>query len=196
KPAVVSSAAPREETDLRPLPPGWRSYTSPEGLRYYVNSCSKETTWRRPSLSAEVPQRPLARQSSSPYANGCHSISRTSLTEAADVALRRPTMSKQNIFSSQSVISTCCRALPSESRSAPVDLGQRRLHANTHCQFWKGGLPRRLGALGPRIGETWTGIVLVRADGRRHVLFSKGENVVHVPVRACDGLLEQRRWMR
>ncbi|KAJ4932468.1 hypothetical protein JOQ06_010889 [Pogonophryne albipinna] len=95
KPAVVSSAAPREETDLRPLPPGWRSYTSPEGLRYYVNSCSKETTWRRPSLSAEVPQRPLARQSSSPYANGCHSSSRTSLTEAADVALRRPTMSKR-----------------------------------------------------------------------------------------------------
>ncbi|KAK5913572.1 hypothetical protein CgunFtcFv8_008092 [Champsocephalus gunnari] len=147
KPAVVSSAAPREETDVRPLPPGWRSYTSPEGLRYYVNSCSKETTWRRPSLSAEVPQRPLARQSASPYANGCHSSSRTSLTEAADVALRRPTMSKR-----------VGRALPS-----------------------------RLGAPGPRIGDTWTGIVLVRADGRRHVLFSKGENVVHVPVRACAG---------
>ncbi|KAI4821693.1 hypothetical protein KUCAC02_007287 [Chaenocephalus aceratus] len=71
KPAVGSSAAPREETDLRPLPPGWRSYTSPEGLRYYVNSCSK--------------------------ANGCHSSLRTSLTEAADVALRRPTMSKRTL---------------------------------------------------------------------------------------------------
>lgn len=41
KSAVVSSAAAQEETDGRPLPPGWRSYTSPEGQRYYVNSCSK-----------------------------------------------------------------------------------------------------------------------------------------------------------
>lgn len=40
----MSSAAPREETDRRPLPPGWRSYTSPEGLRYYVNSSSKGKT--------------------------------------------------------------------------------------------------------------------------------------------------------
>lgn len=31
--------------------------------------------------------------------------------------------------------------------------------------------------------------MLVRADGRRHVLFSKGENVVHVPVGACDGVV-------
>uniref|UniRef100_A0AAX7TPA6 Growth arrest-specific 7a n=1 Tax=Astatotilapia calliptera TaxID=8154 RepID=A0AAX7TPA6_ASTCA len=62
-----SSAAPTEETDSRPLPPGWSSYITPEGLRYYVNSSSKETTWRRPSSSAEAPQRPLARQNSSPY---------------------------------------------------------------------------------------------------------------------------------
>uniref|UniRef100_A0A665TN81 Growth arrest-specific protein 7-like n=1 Tax=Echeneis naucrates TaxID=173247 RepID=A0A665TN81_ECHNA len=41
----------RQESDARPLPPGWRSYVSPEGLRYYVNSCSKETTWRHPSSS-------------------------------------------------------------------------------------------------------------------------------------------------
>ncbi|TNN28886.1 hypothetical protein EYF80_060965 [Liparis tanakae] len=41
KPAAVSSAVPTEETDGRPLPPGWRSYTSPEGVRYYVNGCSK-----------------------------------------------------------------------------------------------------------------------------------------------------------
>uniref|UniRef100_A0A4W6E968 Growth arrest specific 7 n=1 Tax=Lates calcarifer TaxID=8187 RepID=A0A4W6E968_LATCA len=58
KSVVASSAAPREETDSRPLPQGWRSYMSPEGQRYYVNSCSKETTWRHPSLSAEAPQRP------------------------------------------------------------------------------------------------------------------------------------------
>uniref|UniRef100_A0A8C9XVQ1 Growth arrest specific 7 n=1 Tax=Sander lucioperca TaxID=283035 RepID=A0A8C9XVQ1_SANLU len=65
--SAVSSAALRQETDSRPLPPGWRSYTSPEGLRYYVNSCSKETTWRHPSLLTESPQRPLAQQNSSPY---------------------------------------------------------------------------------------------------------------------------------
>uniref|UniRef100_A0A3Q3K6Y3 WW domain-containing protein n=1 Tax=Monopterus albus TaxID=43700 RepID=A0A3Q3K6Y3_MONAL len=56
-----------EEADSRPLPPGWTSYLSPEGLRYYVNSCSKEKTWQRPFLSAEAPQRPLTCQNSSPY---------------------------------------------------------------------------------------------------------------------------------
>uniref|UniRef100_A0A669D321 Growth arrest-specific 7a n=1 Tax=Oreochromis niloticus TaxID=8128 RepID=A0A669D321_ORENI len=66
-----SSAAPTEETDRRPLPPGWSSYITPEGLRYYVNSSSKETTWRRPSSSAEAPQRPLAPQNSSPYGKTC-----------------------------------------------------------------------------------------------------------------------------
>uniref|UniRef100_A0A8C4NRE3 Growth arrest-specific protein 7 n=1 Tax=Dicentrarchus labrax TaxID=13489 RepID=A0A8C4NRE3_DICLA len=55
----------RAPADL--FPPGWRSYTSPEGLRYYVNSSSKETTWRRPSSSAEAPQSPLARHNPSPY---------------------------------------------------------------------------------------------------------------------------------
>uniref|UniRef100_A0A8C7PCJ4 Growth arrest-specific 7a n=1 Tax=Oncorhynchus mykiss TaxID=8022 RepID=A0A8C7PCJ4_ONCMY len=32
-----------------PLPQGWRCYKSPEGCRYYVNTGSKETTWKRPS---------------------------------------------------------------------------------------------------------------------------------------------------
>uniref|UniRef100_A0A671X1D4 Growth arrest specific 7 n=1 Tax=Sparus aurata TaxID=8175 RepID=A0A671X1D4_SPAAU len=68
-----------EETDGRPLPPGWRSYTSPEGQRYYVNSCSKETTWRRPSLSAEAPQRLLARHQSSPYGKLSHLCSQPSI---------------------------------------------------------------------------------------------------------------------
>ncbi|XP_059203680.1 growth arrest-specific protein 7a isoform X2 [Centropristis striata] len=96
KSAAGSSAALREEPDGRPLPPGWRSYTSPEGRRYYVNSCSKETTWRRPSSSAESPQRPLARQSSSPYVNGSHSSTKSCQpTEAADVALRKPSINKQ-----------------------------------------------------------------------------------------------------
>uniref|UniRef100_A0AAQ5ZU52 Growth arrest-specific 7a n=1 Tax=Amphiprion ocellaris TaxID=80972 RepID=A0AAQ5ZU52_AMPOC len=96
KPAVVSCAATSEETDGRPLPPGWKSYTSPEGLRYYVNCSSKETTWRHPSSSAEAPQRPLARQSSSPYANGSSSIAKASQpTETADVSLRKPATYKQ-----------------------------------------------------------------------------------------------------
>nr|XP_040046955.1 growth arrest-specific protein 7-like [Gasterosteus aculeatus aculeatus] len=69
KPVAVCSAAPEEDSDRRPLPPGWSSYTSPEGLRYYVNSCSKETTWRRPSPSAEAPQRALAPQNAAPYGN-------------------------------------------------------------------------------------------------------------------------------
>uniref|UniRef100_A0A3B4VM28 Growth arrest specific 7 n=1 Tax=Seriola dumerili TaxID=41447 RepID=A0A3B4VM28_SERDU len=92
----MSSITAREETDSHPLPPGWRSYTSPEGLRYYVNSCSKETTWRRPSSSAEAPQRPLARQNCSPYAGGSQSGTKTSRpTETTHVALRKPTINKQ-----------------------------------------------------------------------------------------------------
>eukprot|EP00064_Thunnus_orientalis_P011965 superscaffoldBa00001783_g11998 len=70
EPAAVSSAAPREETDSRPLPPGWRSYMSPEGQKYYVNSSSK--------------------------ANGSHSrIKPSQPTETANVALRKPVMNKQ-----------------------------------------------------------------------------------------------------
>uniref|UniRef100_A0A668RM88 Growth arrest specific 7 n=1 Tax=Oreochromis aureus TaxID=47969 RepID=A0A668RM88_OREAU len=96
KPAAESSAAPTEETDRRPLPPGWSSYITPEGLRYYVNSSSKETTWRRPSSSAEAPQRPLAPQNSSPYANGCHSGTKKGQpAEVANVSLRKPAMHKQ-----------------------------------------------------------------------------------------------------
>ncbi|XP_030591718.1 growth arrest-specific protein 7a isoform X1 [Archocentrus centrarchus] len=95
KSAVESSAAPGEETDRQPLPPGWKSYMSPEGLRYYVNSSSKETTWRRPSSSAGAPQRPLAQQNSSPYANGCHSSTKKGQpAEAMNVSLRKP-MHKQ-----------------------------------------------------------------------------------------------------
>ncbi|XP_062422019.1 growth arrest-specific protein 7-like isoform X1 [Pungitius pungitius] len=96
KPAAARSAAPEEDSDRRPLPPGWRSYTSPEGLRYYVNSCSKETTWRRPPPSAEAPQKALAPQSASPYADGCHGTTKPAPpTEAADVTLRKAPHHKQ-----------------------------------------------------------------------------------------------------
>ena len=56
KSAAVSAAAPEEETDGRPLPPGWRSYTSPEGQRYYVNSCSKgeRHTWEHDATSGRI----------------------------------------------------------------------------------------------------------------------------------------------
>ncbi|KAM4530816.1 growth arrest-specific protein 7a isoform 1-T1 [Odontesthes bonariensis] len=55
-----------------------------------------ETTWRHPSSSSEAPQRSLARQHSSPYANGCNSSTKTSQTpEATNVSLRKPAMHKQ-----------------------------------------------------------------------------------------------------
>ncbi|CAB1418976.1 unnamed protein product [Pleuronectes platessa] len=100
KSSVVSSTAPGEETGSRRLPTGWRSYTSPEGQRYYVNSCSKETTWRRPSSSDEALQRLLARQNSSPYASGSHSSAKASQPpETTDVPLRRSTINKQPLGS-------------------------------------------------------------------------------------------------
>ncbi|XP_077940293.1 growth arrest-specific protein 7a isoform X4 [Gasterosteus aculeatus] len=96
KPVAVCAAAPEEDSDRRPLPPGWSSYTSPEGLRYYVNSCSKETTWRRPSPSAEAPRRALAPQNAAPYANGGHGSRKPAAPpEAAEVTLRKPPHLKQ-----------------------------------------------------------------------------------------------------
>ncbi|XP_056609261.1 NEDD4-like E3 ubiquitin-protein ligase WWP2 [Triplophysa dalaica] len=46
--SVVSCSAPAEEVKSVFLPVGWKSYRSPEGRKYYVNTSTNETTWERP----------------------------------------------------------------------------------------------------------------------------------------------------
>ncbi|KFR04919.1 Growth arrest-specific protein 7, partial [Nipponia nippon] len=41
------------------LPPGWQSYMSPQGRRYYVNTFTNETTWERPSSVPGTPKSPV-----------------------------------------------------------------------------------------------------------------------------------------
>ncbi|XP_026063275.1 growth arrest-specific protein 7-like [Carassius auratus] len=53
---VVSCRMPTEEIESVSLPVGWKSYISPEGRKYYVNTSTKETTWERPSTSTTSPK--------------------------------------------------------------------------------------------------------------------------------------------
>uniref|UniRef100_A0A8C0LXP8 Growth arrest-specific protein 7 n=1 Tax=Canis lupus familiaris TaxID=9615 RepID=A0A8C0LXP8_CANLF len=64
---------PGEESQIVILPPGWQSYLSPQGRRYYVNTTTNETTWERPSSSPGIPASPGPHRSSlPPTVNGYH----------------------------------------------------------------------------------------------------------------------------
>uniref|UniRef100_A0A8C1QF00 Growth arrest-specific 7a n=1 Tax=Cyprinus carpio TaxID=7962 RepID=A0A8C1QF00_CYPCA len=53
---MKSFIMPAEEIESVSLPVGWKSYISPEGRKYYVNTSTKETTWERPSTSTTSPK--------------------------------------------------------------------------------------------------------------------------------------------
>ncbi|XP_019328858.1 PREDICTED: growth arrest-specific protein 7 [Aptenodytes forsteri] len=59
-----------EDTLNSHLPPGWQSYMSPQGRRYYVNTFTNETTWERPSSVPGTPKSPVSQKSSA--VNGYH----------------------------------------------------------------------------------------------------------------------------
>jgi len=62
-----------EESQIVVLPPGWQSYLSPQGRRYYVNTATNETTWERPGSSPGIPASPGPHRSSlPPTVNGYH----------------------------------------------------------------------------------------------------------------------------
>uniref|UniRef100_A0A452UUF8 Growth arrest specific 7 n=1 Tax=Ursus maritimus TaxID=29073 RepID=A0A452UUF8_URSMA len=72
KPGMVPPP-PGEESHIVVLPPGWQSYLSPQGRRYYVNTATNETTWERPSSSSGIPASPGPHRSSlPPTVNGYH----------------------------------------------------------------------------------------------------------------------------
>uniref|UniRef100_A0AAR2LNG0 Growth arrest specific 7 n=1 Tax=Pygocentrus nattereri TaxID=42514 RepID=A0AAR2LNG0_PYGNA len=57
---------PGEEPNQSPLPKDWKSYVSPQGRRYYVNTVSNETTWERPSSVPGTPKTSLRHKNSLP----------------------------------------------------------------------------------------------------------------------------------
>ncbi|KAM6111191.1 growth arrest-specific protein 7 [Pterocles gutturalis] len=59
-----------EDTVNGHLPPGWQSYMSPQGRRYYVNTFTNETTWEQPSSVPGTPKSPVSQKSSA--VNGYH----------------------------------------------------------------------------------------------------------------------------
>uniref|UniRef100_A0A2K5DYH3 Growth arrest-specific protein 7 n=1 Tax=Aotus nancymaae TaxID=37293 RepID=A0A2K5DYH3_AOTNA len=62
---------PGEESQTVILPPGWQSYLSPQGRRYYVNTTTNETTWERPSSTPGIPASPGSHRSSLPPTGTC-----------------------------------------------------------------------------------------------------------------------------
>uniref|UniRef100_A0ABM5FMD1 Growth arrest-specific protein 7 isoform X4 n=1 Tax=Pogona vitticeps TaxID=103695 RepID=A0ABM5FMD1_9SAUR len=61
-----------EDSQNGHLPPGWQSYMSPQGRRYYVNTFTNETTWERPSSVPGTPKSPVTQKNSLPTVNGYH----------------------------------------------------------------------------------------------------------------------------
>ncbi|XP_044309757.1 growth arrest-specific protein 7 isoform X3 [Varanus komodoensis] len=61
-----------EDSQNGHLPPGWQSYMSPQGRRYYVNTYTNETTWERPSSVPGTPKSPVTQKNSLPTVNGYH----------------------------------------------------------------------------------------------------------------------------
>nr|XP_021335871.1 growth arrest-specific protein 7-like [Danio rerio] len=57
-----------------PLPRHWRSYISPQGRQYYVNTISHETTWERPSSTPGTPKTPLKHTHSSGTGTPTHTF--------------------------------------------------------------------------------------------------------------------------
>uniref|UniRef100_A0A2K5WD19 Growth arrest-specific protein 7 n=1 Tax=Macaca fascicularis TaxID=9541 RepID=A0A2K5WD19_MACFA len=101
KPGMVPPP-PGEESQTVILPPGWQSYLSPQGRRYYVNTTTNETTWERPSSSPGIPASPGSHRSSLPPAvNGYHASGTPAHPpETAHMSVRKSTGDSQNLGSS------------------------------------------------------------------------------------------------
>ncbi|XP_019353677.1 growth arrest-specific protein 7 isoform X3 [Alligator mississippiensis] len=71
KPRKVTTQSGEDSLNC-PLPPGWQSYMSPQGRKYYVNTFTNETTWERPSSVPGTPKTPVTQKSPLPAVNGYH----------------------------------------------------------------------------------------------------------------------------
>ncbi|NXN18901.1 GAS7 protein, partial [Indicator maculatus] len=91
-----------EDTLNGHLPPGWQSYVSPQGRRYYVNTFTNETTWERPSSVPGTPKSPPANSASVLPVNGYH-ISGTPVhqLDSGHVSLQKVSGDPQVCFGGQ-----------------------------------------------------------------------------------------------
>ncbi|NXP12212.1 GAS7 protein, partial [Thinocorus orbignyianus] len=107
-----------EDTLNGHLPPGWQSYMSPQGRRYYVNTFTNETTWERPSSVPGTPKSPVkpANSPSVLTVNGYH-ISGTPVhqLDSGHLSLRKASGDPQAMFSPSSGCSPA-RFVPPFSR--------------------------------------------------------------------------------
>ncbi|XP_053903764.1 growth arrest-specific protein 7 isoform X1 [Malaclemys terrapin pileata] len=88
---------PGEDSLNCPLPPGWQSYMSPQGHRYYVNTFTNETTWERPSSVPGTPRSPGSQKSAVPAANGYHTpVTPMHQMEPGHMSLRKPSGDPQS----------------------------------------------------------------------------------------------------
>lgn len=88
---------PGEDTLNGHLPPGWQSYMSPQGRRYYVNTFTNETTWERPSSVPGTPKSPGSQKSSA--VNGYYiSGSPVHQLDSGHTSLRKPSGDPQVSF--------------------------------------------------------------------------------------------------
>ncbi|KAI4886692.1 hypothetical protein NFI96_021383 [Prochilodus magdalenae] len=95
--SVSMSVLPGEEPPQSPLPKDWKTYMSPQGRRYYVNTVSKETTWERPSSVPGTPKTSLRHKNSLPAVNGFHgSGSPLHQMEQSHVLQRKPSTDQQS----------------------------------------------------------------------------------------------------
>ncbi|NXB84678.1 GAS7 protein, partial [Vidua chalybeata] len=88
---------PGEDTLNGHLPPGWQSYMSPQGRRYYVNTFTNETTWERPSSVPGTPKSPPANSASVLTVNGYYiSGSPGHQLDSGHMSLRKPSGDPQS----------------------------------------------------------------------------------------------------
>ncbi|KAM7145536.1 growth arrest-specific protein 7 isoform 1-T1 [Macrochelys suwanniensis] len=88
---------PGEDSLTCPLPPGWQSYMSPQGHRYYVNAFTNETTWERPSSVPGTPRSPGSQKSAVLAANGYHApVTPMHQMEPGHMSLRKPSGDPQS----------------------------------------------------------------------------------------------------
>ncbi|XP_057202336.1 growth arrest-specific protein 7-like [Triplophysa rosa] len=101
--SVDSCSAPAEEVKSVSLPAIWKSYRSPEGRKYYVNTSTNETTWERPCDSTTTFRITSHRNS----VHGRHALGATgNVLEHPDVFKRKTSMNNQvqSIYTYSTVI--------------------------------------------------------------------------------------------
>ncbi|XP_067225121.1 growth arrest-specific protein 7 isoform X2 [Chanodichthys erythropterus] len=103
----LSSMSPLDE----PLPRDWKSYMSPQGRRYYVNTISNETTWERPSSTPGTPRTPVKHKNSLPTVNGFHANgSPLHQTEPSQAVVRKASTDQQSPGSTSPVRKQECES--------------------------------------------------------------------------------------